>query len=653
MDITYPSSPIVSDVSPPSQEENNTTQEGNSTVPQGEITNQPLQGESIPTSIRQTIDSSKTLKTYHRREPTTNKQVKTTDILPVQSSSPDPDSTTFGKASSSDLPIALRKGTRTCTQHPISQFVSYDSLSSTFRTFVSSLSSVSIPQNWREAFADEKWKTAMVEEMYALKKNDTWDLVVLPPGKKPVGCKWVFVVKQKMDGTVDRYKARLVAKGFTQTFGIDYQETFAPVAKLNTVRVLLSCAVNQGWDLQQLDVKNAFLHGELEEEVYMEIPPGFSCDKTQGKVCKLKRALYGLKQSPRAWFGRFQRAMVSVGYKQSNADHTLFVKKAGTKITILVVYVDDRVATGNDSDEINRLKKFLGQEFEIKDLGKLRYFLGIEVARSSKGIFLSQRKYVLDLLTEAGLLGCHPSDTPIEANTRLREKDGDPVDKGRYQRLVGKLIYLSHTRPDIAFAVSLVSQFMHDPYSTHMNAVLRILRYLKSAPGKGILLSPHDGLKVEAYTDADWAGSPDRKSISGYCTFLGGNLVTWRSKKQNVVARSSAEAEFRAMAQGVCELLWLKGLLEDLGVSVHLPMMLFCDNKAAISIAHNPIQHDRTKHVEIDRHFIKEKLESGLICMPFVQSGDQLADVFTKGIGSKSFHPILVKLGMCDIYAPT
>ncbi|XP_048139417.1 uncharacterized mitochondrial protein AtMg00810-like [Rhodamnia argentea] len=284
--------------------------------------------------------------------------------------------------------------------------------------------------------------------------------------------------------------------------------------------------------------------------------------------------------------------MVSVGYKQSNADHTLFVKKSGAKISILIVYVDDIVVTGNDNDEIGRLKKFLGQEFEIKDLGKLRYFLGIEVARSSKGIFLSQRKYVLDLLTEVGLLGCHPFDTPIEANTRLQEKDGDPVDKGCYQRLVGKLIYLSHTRPDIAFAVSLVSQFMHDPHSTRMNAVLRILRYLKSAPGKGILLSPYDGLKVEAYTDADWAGSPDRKSISGYCIFLGGNLVTWRSKKQNVVARSSAEAEFRAMAQGVCELLWLKGLLEDLGVSAHLPMMLYCDNKAAISIAHNPVQHD-------------------------------------------------------------
>ena len=211
--------------------------------------------------------------------------------------------------------------------------------------------------------------------MKALAKNETWKLVTSSSDKKMVGCKWVFTVKHNADGSVERLKTRLVAKGFTQTYGVDYWETFAPVAKMNTVRILLSYAANMDWDLQQFNVKNAFLHGDLEEEVYMEIPPGFNDEKTQGKVCKLKKALYGLKQSPRAWFDRFSKAMISFEYQQSNADHTLFIRHHKGKITLLIVYVDDIVMTGDDKEEMARLKNLLAREFEIKDLGKLRYFL--------------------------------------------------------------------------------------------------------------------------------------------------------------------------------------------------------------------------------------------------------------------------------------
>ena len=367
-----------------------------------------------------------------------------------------------------DLPIAHRKGVRSCTQHPLSNFVSYDSLSPSYRAFVLSISSVSIPQNWREAFTDPDWKQAMVEEMKALSKNETWELVTPPPDKKLVGCKWIFNVKHKADGSIERFKARLVAKGFTQTYGVDYQETFAPVAKMNSIRILLSCAANLDWDLQQFDVKNAFLHGDLEEEAYMKIPPGFDNEQSQGKVCKLKKALYGLKQSPRAWFERFSKAMITFGYLQSNANHTLFIKHQRGKLTLLIVYVDDIVMTGDDREEMARLKKLLAQEFEIKDLGKLQYFLGIEVARSSKGIFISQRKYILDLLKETGMTGCKPVESPIDNNHKMQAGVGKSIDKERYQRLVGRLIYLSHTRPDIAYAVNLVSQFMHDPRDSHM-----------------------------------------------------------------------------------------------------------------------------------------------------------------------------------------
>jgi len=250
---------------------------------------------------------------------------------------------------------------------------------------------------------------------------------------------------------------------------------------------------------------------------------------------------------------------------------------------------------------------------------------------------------------------CKPADTPIDPNLKLGNiKEGVPVDKAQYQRLVGRLIYLSHTRPDIAFAVSMVSQFMHCPFEEHLEATHRILRYLKSCPGKGLLFKKGSCKTVEAFTDSDYAGSDvDRRSTSGYCTYVWGNLVTWRSKKQSVVARSSAEAEYRSMANGVCELLWIKRVLGELKLEINLPMKLFCDNKAAISIAHNPVQHDRTKHIEVDRHFIKENLEAGIICIPFITTKEQTADILTKGLFRQVFEKMIDKLGMYDIHAPT
>ncbi|KAM5588526.1 hypothetical protein ABKV19_006802 [Rosa sericea] len=305
---------------------------------------------------------------------------------------------------------------------------------------------------------------------------------------------------------------------------------------------------------------------------------------------------------------------------------------------------------------MDRLQRQLASEFEMKDLGELKYFLGIEVARGREGIYLCQRKYVLDLLTKTGLLDCRPVDTPIEQNHCLAEyPDQVPTDRARYQRLVGRLIYLAHTRPDVAYAVSVVSQFMHNPSESHMDAVMRILKYLKSAPGRGVLFSKHNNiLEVCGFTDADWAGNiTDRRSTFGYFTFVGGNLVTWKSKKQKVVARSSAEAEYRGMAHGVYELLWLRNLLRDLGFKLKSAMQLYCDNKAAIDISQNPIQHDRTKHVEVDRHFIKEKLDAKIISFPFVPTEEKLADVLTKGVSRKAFYDSLSKLGMVDVYAPT
>ncbi|XP_068483246.1 uncharacterized mitochondrial protein AtMg00810-like [Phaseolus vulgaris] len=321
---------------------------------------------------------------------------------------------------------------------------------------------------------------------------------------------------------------------------------------------------------------------------------------------------------------------------QSQGDHTLFIKHSiSGGVTILLVYVDDIIITGDDKEEQQMLSQRLATKFEIKTLGRLKYFLGIEVVHSKKGIFISQQKYITDLLKETGKTACKPASTPIDPNIELGSAEEDNVaDKEMYQRLVGRLIYLSHTRPDIAFAVSLVSQFMHQPKEAHLQAALRIVQYLKGTLGRGILFKRNKSVRLEAYTDADYAESVvDRRSTTGYCTFLGGNLVTWKSKKQSVVARSSDEAEFRAMAQGICELLWLKIILEDF-------------------IAHNPVQHDRTKHIEVDRHFIKEKLDNGLICTPYVSTQSQLADILTKGLNCGNFERIISKLGMENIYSP-
>ncbi|CAJ2651427.1 unnamed protein product [Trifolium pratense] len=361
-----------------------------------------------------------------------------------------------------DDPVAVRKPVRSCTKYPLSNFISYSNLSSSFSAFTSKLSSVEIPKNVQVALEVPKWREAVLEEMKALEKNKTWSVMTLPDGKKTVGCKWVFTVKYNSDGSIERYKARLVAKGFTQTYGIDYSETFAPVAKLNTVRILLSLAANLDWPLHQLDVKNAFLNGDLEEEVYMDIPPGFE-DKFGSNVCKLNKSLYGLKQSPRAWFEKFTYSMKKQGYIQGQADHTLFTKfSQDGKIAVLIVYVDDIVLTGDDIVEMARVKEKLALDFEIKDLGSMRYFLGMEVARSKDGIVVSQQKYILDLLKETGMSGCRPADTPMDPNAKLWEEGSVPVDTGRYQRLVGKLIYLSHTRPDIAFSVSVVQSLTED-----------------------------------------------------------------------------------------------------------------------------------------------------------------------------------------------
>jgi hypothetical protein len=298
------------------------------------------------------------------------------------------------------------------------------------------------PVSHRDALRAPEWRAAMAEEFSALTHTRTWTLVPRPPGTNIVGSKWIFKTKHRPDGSIEKHKARLVARGFTQQQGLDYGDTFSPVVKPATIRVVLSLAVSRGWTLRQIDVSNAFLHGFLAEDVYMQQPPGFEDPRYPSHVSKLQRAIYGLKQSPRAWYARLSARLFQLGFVPSKADTSLFIfNRSGVQVFMLV-YVDDIVIIGDNEKEIEHLKGKLAQEFEVKDLGKLLYFLGIEVSRSKKGIYLSQRKYVLDLLKETGLVGCRPAPTPIERNHHLMSEAGSPVDRERYQRLVGKLIYL-------------------------------------------------------------------------------------------------------------------------------------------------------------------------------------------------------------------
>ncbi|CAM8940033.1 unnamed protein product [Rhodiola kirilowii] len=491
----------------------------------------------------------------------------------------------------------------------------------------------------------------MNKEIAALEVNHTWIITELPPNQPLTDCKWIFRIKLKSDGSIERYKARWVAKGFTQIEGLDYNETFAPVAKMTTVRCLLAIAVIRSWPIFQLDVDNAFLHGSLDEDVYMKLPPGYvKSEREAGKVCKLTKSLYGLKQAPRQWFAKFIAALLEFGFKQSLNDYSLFTLQEGTEFIILLVYVDDVLLTGTSLILIDNIKAFIHDKFKIKDLGTLKYFLGLEVARNSTGLFLHQRKYAMDILTDQDMVDCKPAKTPLPIKHQLSLSEASPIeDPMIYRKLVDKLIYLTITRPDLAHSVHVLSQFMSVPTSDHLKAAHRLLRYIKGAPAQGLFFSSSSSLVMNAFCDADWAACPKtRRSTTGFCICIGDSLVSWRTKKQAIVSRSSTESEYRSMAATCSEIQWLTRLLLDMKTSVPRPISLHCDNQAAIHIAKNPVFHERTKHIEIDCHFVRHHANDKVLLPTYIPTADQPADLFTKQIPADQLHRLLSKLGVSN-----
>ena len=370
------------------------------------------------------------------------------------------------------------------------------------------------------------------------------------------------------------------------------------------------------------------------------------------KVCKLSKSLHGLKQAPRQWFAKLSSALLQFGFKQSKADYSLFVKNHEGKFLVVLIYVDDMIITGNSPQTLNDLKKYLHTQFHMKDLGDWKYFLGLEIKKSSQGLFVCQQKYTLDLLQETGMANCKPLKLPIAQRLKLLADSGTQLSyPNPYRRLVGKLIYLSITRPDITYAVHILSQFMTKPTTEHMEAANHLLCYLKSCPGQGILLTADSTSQVTGYCDSDWASCPmGRRSTTGYAVMLGNSLISWRAKKQDIVSRSSAKAEYRAMAMTCCDITWLVSLLQDLGFDKTqlLPFKLFCDNMAALHNAKNPVFHERTKHIEVDCHYVRDKLLAGIIKTAYIPTKVQPADVFTKAVSVDQFHQLLCKLGVMD-----
>jgi histone deacetylase 1/2 len=409
----------------------------------------------------------------------------------------------------------------------------------------------------------------MESEISALHKNKTWHLVPPKAGYNVIDCKWVFKIKRNADGTIDRYKGRLVAKGYRQRYGIDYEDTFSPVVKIATVRLVLSIAVSKGWCLRQLDVQNAFLHGILEEEVYMRQPPGFEDENKPHYVCKLDKALYGLKQAPRAWYSRLSLKLLELSFKSSKSDTSLFIYSKNGVTIFMLIYVDDIIVTSSCQDAVTTLLKDLRADFALKDLGNLSYFLGIEVNSRQGGIVLSQEKYASDLLHKVGMFKCKTSPTPLSASEKLSREDGTPLavgDATRYRSIVGGLQYLTLMRPDLAFSVNKVCQFLHAPTTAHWSAVKRILRYVKGSMNIGLYISKSDSKLVSAFSDADWAGdTDDRRSTGGFAVYFGPNLISWSARKQPTVSRSSTEAEYKSLANATAEVIWFEALLKRIG----------------------------------------------------------------------------------------
>ncbi|KAL0313353.1 UNVERIFIED_CONTAM: Retrovirus-related Pol polyprotein from transposon TNT 1-94 [Sesamum radiatum] len=462
------------------------------------------------------------------------------------------------------------------------------------------------PLHFEQAVKSANWRMAMDNEIKSIEKNKTWTLTELPVGTKKIGVKWVYKTKYNENGKIDKYKARLVAKGYSQQHGIDYTEVFAPVARMDTVRMIIALAAQKDWKIFQLDVKSAFLHGELREDVYVEQPRGYEKKESEHLVYKLHKALYGLKQAPRAWFSRIEAHFSKEGFQKCYSEQTLFTKKNGE--------------------------------------GKI-----IIVLQKSDGIFICQRNYAIEILEKFGMIDSNSVGSPIVPGFKVsKDDDGVSVDDTYYKQLVGSLMYLIATRPDMMFATCLISRYMAKPKEIHLQTAKRLLRYLKGTVNYGIYYKKEGELL--AFTDSDYAGDvDDRKSTSGYVFMMSSGAVSWCSKKQPIVTLSTTEAEFVAATVCACQGIWMKRILKELGYFKEECITVMCDNSSTIKLSKNPVMHGRSKHIDVRFHFLRNLVKDGALELVYCGSQDQVADIMTKPLKIEVFQKHRKMLGVCEI----
>jgi hypothetical protein len=516
------------------------------------------------------------------------------------------------------------------------------------------------PETIEEALGDEnsakKWKPALDDEYNSLMRNDTWTLMPLPPGRTAIKNKWCFKIKQNSDGSVARYKARLVAKGYSQQYGIDYKDIFAPVIRFATVRTLLAVTALRDYSISQLDVSTAYLYADVEEEIYMEQPLGYEMSGPEGQklVCRLNKSIYGLKQAGRNWNKHLDKWLKSYGLKQSRVDPCLYTARRSTALNFfaIAIYVDDILIISSRKEKTQDFIQKISKPFRITNLGEIHWLLGTKIVRTQGGLQLNQEKYINDILKRFGMQDCKPTVTPILPTKRPKEEEQQQVqtlqekEKQTYMSIIGCLIYAAvMTRPDISFAVSKLSQKMSNPDHDDWIAAKRVLRYLKGSTSLALNYKKNETNELIGYVDADWGNDSDsRRSTTGYVFLLAGAAISWISKRQATVALSSTEAEYMAACTATREAIYLRQLLNNLEMA-QPTTVLNIDNQGAIVLSKERVTSARTKHIDIQYHFIREKIHQNQIKPEYVATQDQIADCLTKAVGSQ-----ILRKGILSIF---
>ncbi|CAL4187015.1 unnamed protein product, partial [Meganyctiphanes norvegica] len=496
---------------------------------------------------------------------------------------------------------------------------------------------INIPNSYKEALQSpekEHWIASMCDEIKALKLNKTYNIVKLPPGCTPIGNRWIFSVKIDPNGSY-RYKSRLVAQGFSQTPGINYTDTFAPTARMTTIRIIINIAVQEGFPVHQMDVNNAYLNSNLDFDVYMRQPEGF-VEQGINYTCKLNKGLYGLKQSGFLWNDMIVNFFKSLNLTQSQNDMCLFVRIQNDEKLFVILYVDDLIVVASSMTILTEFKSKFSKKFKVKDMGQIRWFLGMQFVVSNSHISINQSLYTQNILQRFNMSDCNPRNIPCDLSVySLLTTESEPCeDPTAFRELIGSLIYLHMgTRPDLTFIISLLSQFMSSPKKIHMKLALGVLRYLKTHLHYELkYVKCQDGLNVIGYSDSDFAQDSDRKSRSGYCFKLNKSsaLISWRSAKQSLVADSTCESEYLALNETLKEALFLRQLFADVTKQPMERVTIYADNLGSISLAQHPSFHRRTKHIDIKFHSIRDYIAKDYISVVYIPSNSNLSDMFTK-----------------------